>query len=412
MASEDMAVQIGVVGWNGRAGHVSETAFHTTGGLMKPVACMEPYDEMYAKGCENFKFTPRRYKTVKAMLEAESLDGLIIGSPDAFHLENLRECAGSGIPILLEKPLDSTFEKICDVVRFARTYDGPIMVGHCMRYAPILQQAKKMIDRGDIGRVCSVRFVENCHYGNLMYHRWIRTKQASGTLMITKATHDFDVMLWLVQDLPRSVAAIQKLQAFGGDRQADLRCRACRERVTCPESVQNMRDRSGDYQVEELKNAKDLCVFSSAVDTPDNDHCLIDFRNGVFGTYVQWFFSPRSYHHRVYELHGTEGALEIDLGAEFGGRIVMCPRYGTYADRMEYKFDYLLRNHYNGDRPMTRHFYDMIQGRADPQTTVEQAFTAELLGYGAILSAEKEQFVRLTDILPDDLRDIYAGKVY
>lgn len=408
-----LALEIGVVGWNGRGGGVAGEAYEATGGLMKPVACVEPYDNMYAEGCARFKFTPRRYRTVSEMLSGERLDGALIASPNAFHLENLQAFKGSGIPLMLEKPLDSTFEKICEVVRFCRGYNAPVAVGHCMRYAPILRQAHAMLRRGDIGQLCSARFVQNCHYGNTGYHGWRRDKKSSGTWLIEKATHDFDIMLWLLGAQPQTVAALSRLQAYGGSKPPDLRCQACPERAACPESIQNIRFRWGiNYEIEELKNADDLCVFSSAADTPDNDHCLFAFANGLIGTYVQWFFSPRSYHHRVYEIHGTAGALEIDLGAEFGGRILFCPRYGTHADQLEYKFDYLLRSHYNGDGEMTRHLYRVFRGEEQPQTTVEQAFLAELMGYAAIRSAGENRFICPPELVPPDLADICQKKIY
>ena len=402
--------KIGVIGWGGRGGHVANTAHHATGGLIVPVACVEPFDEAYDRGCRDWGFTPNRYESVEQMLHAETLDGAIIASPNFCHLEHLRPFAPAEIPLLLEKPLDSTFEKICDVLRFARRYKASILVGHCMRFAPILNEAKKILDRGQIGRICSVRFVQNCHYGNGGYHGWRRRKETSGTWLIEKATHDFDVMFWLIAATPRSVTAVQKLQAFGGDKPDDLRCRDCPERVTCPESVQNIAYRNG--QVEELKNTDDLCAFAGEVDTPDNDVCLFQLDNGVFGTYAQWFFSPRSYRHRIYEIHGTEGAMEIDMGAEHGGRILLCPRFGTPDDAMEYKFDYLGRNHYNGDGPMTQHFYHVIRGQAQPHATVEQAFVAELMGYAAIRAAENQQWVSLRELLPDDVADVQDAAVY
>lgn len=405
-------VKLGVVGWDGRGGRVARDGYDATGGMIAPVACVEPSDERYVKGCRRFEFEPRRYRSIKEMLAKEDLDCTLVATPNRFHLENLRELQGSGMPVLLEKPLDSSFEKICDVVRFAAAYDAPILVGHSMRYAPILREAKKMLTRGDIGEICSVRFVQHCHYGNGMFHNWRRTQADGGGMFIEKATHDFDIMLWFLETWPATIAAFGGTQAFGGTKPADLRCRDCDERATCPESIQNTRWRSGKYKVEELESCDDLCVFSSAVDACDNEHTLIQFANGKFGTYVQWFFSPRSYHHRIYEVQGTEGALEVDLGAEFGGRILFCPRYGTYADRQEYKFDYLQRNHYNGDGEMMKHFYQVLRGEAAPFTTVKQAFAAELLGYAANRSLSEKQYVAARDLVPKDLAGLYSERVY
>ena len=408
---EKEAVKIGIVGWNGRGGELARDSVEATGGLMQPVACVEPSDEMYEKGCRHIGLNPERYLSVKEMLARERLDGAVIASPNAFHLDNLRDFAGSGLPLILEKPLESSFEKICEVVRVARTHDAPIVVGHCMRYAPILCEGKKMLARGDIGRICSMRFVQNCHYGNSGYHGWRGKKDASGTWLIEKATHDFDIMFWMIEDLPDYAAAIQRLHAFGGDRPDDLRCRNCPDKLTCPESIQNIHYRYKGPAEQGLATERDLCVFRSEVDSPDNDHCLVGFPGGGIGTYVQWFFSPPAYHHRVYEFHGTEGAFEIDLGTT-DGHILLCPRYGADSERLEQKFDYLGRNHYNGDGQMTKHFYEVIRGEAPPHTTVEQAFAAELVCYAAMKSNEERRMVNPADLVPADLADVYVAGVY
>ena len=405
-------MNLGVVGWDGRGGTVAQIGYTALGGMIAPVACVEPSDERFATACKRYELQPRRYGTVKEMLAKEKLDGAMIASPNEFHLENLKDFQGSRLPILLEKPLDSQWKRICDVVRFAAKYDAPILVGHCMRFAPILTEAKKMIQRGDIGKVCSVRFVQHCHYGNGMFHNWRRQRALSGGNFIEKATHDFDIMLWFLEAWPETVAAFGGLQAFGGKKPAGLRCRNCDERLTCRESVQNTRWRAGNYKVWELENSSDLCVYSSVVDAHDNEHALIRFNNGTFGTYIQWFFSPRSYNHRIYEVQGTEGALEVDLGAEFGGRILFCPRYGTYADRQEYKFDYMGRNHYNGDGEMMKHFYQVMRREAKPSATVEQAFAAEILGYAANASVADNKYADVRKMLPKDLARLYKKSVY
>ena len=101
--------------------------------------------------------------------------------------------------------------------------------------------------------------------------------------------------------------------------------------------------------------------------------------------------------------------MEIDLGAEFGGKITICHRHAQAVnnDRFTYQFDYLGRNHYNGDGPMMHHFYRVVKEGEQPLSTVEQAFVAELVGYGAIRAAEEGRVVALRDLLPPDLKDVY-----
>jgi len=406
-------LRVGIMGFGGRGGHVGQTAERATGGLMRTVAAVDPSDERFEKGCEHFGCRPVRYATGREMLAKGRLDAVIVGSPNGAHLENLRELEGAKVPIFLEKPLEASWESICDVLRFSRAYDGPVMVGHCMRFAPILQKAKEMVLSGAVGRLCSGRFVQYCHYGNAMFHNWRRERRYGGTMMIEKATHDIDVMQWILDARPVSVFASSKRLVYGGKKPAGLRCRDCGERLTCPESTTNIMQRwVGSYAFEEIRNMSDLCCFSDAVDVPDDEICLIQFDTGIHGVYSQVFFSPRSFHHRDYQIAGDRGAMDIDLGAEVGGKIMWAERYGTTGDRAEYAFDYLMRNHYNGDGPMTQHLYEVARGLAAPRTTVEQAFLAEAVGYAAIQSSETGRPVSISEIIPPDLSEIPSAVTF
>ena len=407
-------MKIGVIGWGGRGRCLGTECAGSTAGKAQITACVEPSDEAWILAEENCNVHPERYKTVSQMMNSEKLDAVVIASSNYVHLENLMELGDLGLPMLLEKPLESSLEKIFDVVRYCQNYSAPILIGHCMRYAPIIVEAEKLLRRGDIGDICSVRFVQNCHYGNNMFHNWRQLREFSGTMLLEKATHDFDIMLSLVGDVPDAVAAIQKLQAFGGDKSPELTCTECPEMLSCKESRFNRGDRAGrpELGLENIQRVdNDRCVYNSAVDTPDNDQCLINFRGGAFGTYVQWFFSPQNYHHRVYEIHGSEGAMEIDLGTDMG-HIKLTPRFGYGHDDVNYDFDYIGRNHYNGDGVMLRHFMQVVKDEAAPTTTVAQAFASEMLGYASIKSSETRQFIDPSSIIPDDLKNIYKANPY
>ena len=42
-------LKLGVVGWGGRGGPVARSGNDALGGMLTPVACVEPSDESYAK---------------------------------------------------------------------------------------------------------------------------------------------------------------------------------------------------------------------------------------------------------------------------------------------------------------------------------------------------------------------------
>lgn len=108
---------------------------------------------------------------------------------------------------------------------------------------------------------------------------------------------------------------------------------------------------------------------------------MIEFEDGVFGTYTQCFFSPNSYTTREYEITGLESILRVSYTlAEHHkqDKIAIYPRFGTPKDVFEWKFDYRDRIHYNAGDQVARHFFQVMEGAQKPMTTVEQAFAAEM----------------------------------
>ena len=402
--------KIGIIGFGAMGSHMGREFGIATGGLAGIAAVVEPNDENFNEGCEILGYKPTRCDGIAAMLSLD-LDGIIISSPNYCHLENLRELEDCELALLLEKPLDSNFDKICDVLRFAENYRGPIVVDHVMRHAPIVAKAKELIDTGAIGKICSASFVQNCFYGNGMYHNFRRTMEGSGGMFIEKATHDFDIMMYLLASRPVKVSAIARLQAYGGDKPNDLQCRNCEQRLSCKESINNIQYRYGAAEMMEIKGCNDMCVYAKAVDVPDNEVCMIEFENGTFGTYTECFFTPASYSSREYEITGLEGIMKISfsLGSDHHkGKVLVSPRFGTPGDAVTYDFDYRNNNHYNGGGEVVKHFCRVINRQETPFTTVRQAFLAEVLGHSATLAAQTGEFVYPEKVLPADLNNLWS----
>ncbi len=139
-----------------------------------------------------------------------------------------------------------------------------------------------------------------------------------------------------------------------------------------------------------IRGRKDLCVWSKEADIGDDEMCMIEFSNGVQGTYIQTFYTPKNYSGRVYTIVGENGVLDIDVG-EYKGGISVHHRYGTKNDSIQYNFDYLERNHYNGDTYLVRNFLAIMQGTEEPFTTAEAAIAAENTGLAAVRSVKNKK---------------------
>jgi predicted dehydrogenase len=403
MSSKIRTVNIGVVGFGGcRGGGMTHVGNMVMGGHVVCVAAFEPSDEGFSWACKHFEAQPRRYPSVREMAGNKKLDGIIIASPNHCHLSNLKELKGLSLPVMLEKPLDSTWEKICELALFARSYTGNILIGHCLRYAPLFQRVKELIEQGAVGRICSVRYTQNCPYGNGMFHNWRREKSKGGTMMIEKATHDLDIIQWLIDAYPTSVFASTKQMAFGGDKPDDLICNRCDERLVCQESDLNqwyVRHQGYGH----VDNAWPCC-YAKAADVPDDEICLLQYESGVHVSYIATYYTPECYKHREIQIVGLGGVMEISQHDGSGkAEIAVYPRYGKPGEVTRQTFNAHGRGHLEGDQGIIRHFYDVIVKGVKPQTTVYQAFLAEAVGYAAMRSNDERREVKLEEIIPKEL---------
>jgi predicted dehydrogenase len=381
-----------IIGFGSRGETYAKDFGYSLGDMVKVTAVADPDVKNAKSRLESLNIRASVYVSPEEMIAVEKdIDGIIITTPDDCHLESFRAVAHLNIPILMEKPLEGNVENFHQLKTELLAYKAPILVGHCMRHAPILKKARELIDQGVIGKITSMRFVQNCHYGDVFFRCWHRCSEAITSLYVEKASHDFDIMHMMNGDnYASSIFAFSKRYKFGGDKPNDLTCPECSEQLTCPESVLNQQATiSGDAVTRELIG-RDKCVWAKEGDIGDDEMCVVEFSNGVQGTYIQTFYTPTNYKGRVYTVIGKDGVIDIDVG-HYQGRISVHQRYGTRKDNMHYEFDYLGRNHYNGDTYLVRNFLGIMKGTEEPFTTVEAAIAAEKTGLAAVRSVKNRQ---------------------
>jgi predicted dehydrogenase len=228
-----LKMKVVIIGFGGMGKRHGKDMEELSKGQIEIAGVFDPDDRSYEFGCKWMGKAPRRFRAIGEMLDTVRPDGAIISSPNGTHLLSLREFAGRNIPIILEKPLETSMAKVVEVVRFVETYPALVMVHHVMRYSPIVLKAKEIVDAGEI---CSFELVQNMGGGH-MYQDFRRTFKTGGGQLMEKATHDFDVLLFLTGTRPKRVASICKRQYYGGAKPDTLRCGVCDERSHCRHAV-------------------------------------------------------------------------------------------------------------------------------------------------------------------------------
>src|SRR5690606_20929477 len=105
------------------------------------------------------------------------------------------------------------------VLAAERAGTARVTVTHNVRYTPRLQQVKRLITAGAIGRVITVTldYHVDTRHGASYFLRWNRTRDASGGLSVHKSCHHLDLVDWLIDDLPATVYAHGGRSFYGPD---------------------------------------------------------------------------------------------------------------------------------------------------------------------------------------------------
>ena len=93
-------------------------------------------------------------------------DGVILATPNAFHVPQALQCIAAGVPALIEKPVATSVAEGAKLI--ASADKAKLLVGHHRAHSPIMAKAKEVIDSGVLGRLVAVMgsatFMKPDHY--------------------------------------------------------------------------------------------------------------------------------------------------------------------------------------------------------------------------------------------------------
>jgi len=126
----------------------------------------------------------------RSLIASDSIEAVIIASPDATHAELTLACLEAGKPVLCEKPLASSAAEALRVVQAEVALKRRlIQVGYMRRFDPGYQEIKRIKDEGGVG---AVALLHNVHR-NARAPEWF-----TGPMAVTNSfVHEIDISRWL-----------------------------------------------------------------------------------------------------------------------------------------------------------------------------------------------------------------------
>ena len=287
-------MRIGVVGFGNRIAHV----FHELKKINQEVELLayvdpDPIGKTYA--INNNFFPKQSYQTLRDMIKKESLDLLMIGSPNHLHLDHIREGLNSGLKIFAEKPIVVDEQQTYELANLLKEFGtDQILVGLVLRYSKHARSVREMIKNNLIGDVVSIEASEHIMpwHGGFFMRNWRRKEKYSGGFMLEKCCHDIDFYSMIVRSRPVKIAS------FGG-----------RHSFIPKNEKEELIEEYTKYNLKGWESKKN--VFDSDADIVDHQVAIIEYQNGATLAFHTNMRVPDEF--RRFAVIGTNGMVEGDF---------------------------------------------------------------------------------------------------
>jgi len=263
------------------------------------------------------------------MIRETKPDALIVAGADFTHAEYVIAGLKHNLDVIVEKPMTITAQQAKQVLEAEKASKGKVTVAFNFRYVPAHKYMKKLIMDGAVGKITNIEFVYNLDtwHGPSYFVRWNRTRKFSGGLSIHKSCHHFDLINWLIDDIPETVFAFGALNYFGPNSpfnpQKKSRKKLSKEEIEkrCPYYLKWVGETIPMPQPKHLKTYTDtfhlpykvqypekLYLYDPDIDIEDTYSAAIRYESGASMTYS--FNASTPWEGYILGINGTGGRIE------------------------------------------------------------------------------------------------------
>ena len=370
-----------------------------------------------------------------ALLRETRPQVVFVCSKDSTHHDYIIRSLQAGCDVITEKPMTIDAAKCCAVLEAQHASGRSVRVAFNYRWAPFRTKVKELIAAGTVGRIRSVNleYLLDTNHGADYFRRWHSQVAESGTLLVHKSTHHFDLVNWWLDAIPAQVFGYGDLVFYGkknaevrGDGRLTQYPRYTGESAARTDPFRLDLDESEVfrklYRAAESDSGyvRDQNVFREGIDIPDQMSLNVRYRTGELLTYSLVCYSPRE-GMRV-SLNGERGRIEYQefIGTHMNRGVrpkdfKLDDRPGSEAEGEwikvypHFKPSYLVSMpaatgaHGGADEILCRYFFSADAPVADIWNRVaghEQGAASILVGIAGVESMRRNQPINLSDLAP------------
>ena len=184
-------VRFGLIGLGYWGPKIARNLYAVPGATVAIVADADPH----RLAAFNTSQQGTRMTTQATHIFDSDVDGVVIATPVRTHYQLAKEALLHGKHVLVEKPLTASVAEAEELVTLAKEQQRILMVGHTFEYNPAVNELRKLVQSGDLGRIYSIE-AERVNLG--LFRNDIN-------VIWDLAPHDISILMYLLAKKPDQI---------------------------------------------------------------------------------------------------------------------------------------------------------------------------------------------------------------
>lgn len=145
---------------------------------------------------------------------AGQVDALWVCSPPHLHAEHVATAARQGCHVFVERPIAHNLAAADQIIDACRQAGVRLMIGHSLRYSPLLQRMRRLLADGELGTLvsCWSRRYGDASPSEMSW--WLRDWRRGGGVTLEWGIQELDAVRWLGESVAGTVLRVHGRTVF------------------------------------------------------------------------------------------------------------------------------------------------------------------------------------------------------
>ena len=369
-------IGVAVIGCGMRSKYTVGNLLRDSDNNVEVLSVYDPLDGIVEEALDLWKIDRAKCRKCSSSLDAintEGVDWVLVYSPNVFHKQHILEAFAAGKHVFSEKPLASAIDDCKEIYDAHAASDRMFATGFVLRYSPLYQKVKSLLDSGDFGKLLSIEANENITpaHGGYIMRNWRRKSEISGPHILEKCCHDLDLIIWFCNSLPSKVFFCGTTNVFKEEN------RYLEEKY----GVETFNGWGGHDQIDS--------AFNSDSDMMDTSMGTAIFRNGVQVSFCATMCNAMP--ERRMRFNCSDGTITVEL---YSSTIT----YKTIGEKTTHTLHFMNDLHGGGDEFIMKELYASMSENKLPACSGNEGLQSAVFALGFDKSAREGGIVDLEPV--------------